>query len=89
MDEETYLISCRVHDFPNIAGSLIKPCSRCGESVYASLASLIAAGKAARLICTVCVNQDEEIMANLRQGNIQPPSHGQIREARKALKHGR
>jgi hypothetical protein len=61
--------------------SKIMNCDVCGQDVWVSPASLIAAGANSRIVCTSCINTvigdfpTEEI-------KIDPPTEGQFREIR-------
>lgn len=64
--------------------SKIMNCEICGQEVWVSPASLIAAGANTRIVCTSCIQAviDEMPPGELR---LDPPTEGQILEIKRSL----
>ena len=78
--EETILVCMRESAAVTHAPeSILKTCSECGQNIWVSPASLIAAGSQARLTCTKCVGDD------ICKDVIQTMTSGQLREISQAV----
>ena len=64
--------------------SQIMSCEICGQEVWVSPASLIAAGANARIVCTSCINTVIQDFPS-DELKIDPPTEGQIREIRDSI----
>lgn len=65
--------------------SKVMSCEICGQEVWASPASLIAAGANARIVCINCM---QTVIQEVPPGELklEPPTQGQIRESNGKIK---
>jgi hypothetical protein len=85
-DDRTVLFCNPTWTGPAAVPSKIMNCEICGQEVWASPASLIAAGANARIVCINCMQAVLNEIPPGEELKLEPPTQGQIRESNGKLR---